>query len=56
MGCKLPSRARLYRKKVSFENRLVTIEVDLKVGLSNATVFTNDLSHDYVHENSAYAT
>jgi glutamate N-acetyltransferase/amino-acid N-acetyltransferase len=44
------------RKKVSFENRLVTIEVDLKVGSSNATVFTNDLSHDYVHENSAYAT
>ncbi len=44
------------RKKVSFENRLVTIEVDLKVGSSNATVFTNDLSHDYVLENSAYAT
>ena len=44
------------RNKVSFENRLVTIEVDLKVGSSNATVFTNDLSHDYVHEDSAYAT
>ena len=44
------------RNKVSFENRLVTIEVDLKVGSSTATVFTNDLSHDYVHENSAYAT
>ena len=44
------------RNKVSFENRLVTIEVDLKVGSSSATVFTNDLSHDYVHENSAYAT
>lgn len=44
------------RNKVSFENRFVTIEVDLKVGSSNATVFTNDLSHDYVHENSAYAT
>jgi len=44
------------RTRVSFEKRLVTIEVDLKVGSSNATVFTNDLSHDYVHENSAYAT
>jgi glutamate N-acetyltransferase / amino-acid N-acetyltransferase len=44
------------RNKVSFEKRLVTIEVDLKIGSSNATVFTNDLSHDYVHENSAYAT
>jgi glutamate N-acetyltransferase / amino-acid N-acetyltransferase len=44
------------RNKVTFENRLVTIEVDLKVGYFSATVFTNDLSHDYVHENSAYAT
>lgn len=44
------------RSRVSFEDRLVTIEVDLKVGSSTATVFTNDLSHDYVHENSAYAT
>lgn len=44
------------RNKVSFENRLVTIEVDLKIGSASATVFTNDLSHDYVHENSAYAT
>jgi glutamate N-acetyltransferase / amino-acid N-acetyltransferase len=44
------------RSKVSFAERLVTIEVDLKVGNFNATVFTNDLSHDYVHENSAYAT
>jgi glutamate N-acetyltransferase/amino-acid N-acetyltransferase len=44
------------RNKVSFEKRLVTIEVDLKIGSFSATVFTNDLSHDYVHENSAYAT
>lgn len=44
------------RNKVSFANRLVTIQVDLKVGDFSATVFTNDLSHDYVHENSAYAT
>lgn len=44
------------RNKVSFTHRLVTIQVDLKVGSSSATVFTNDLSHDYVHENSAYAT
>ena len=44
------------RNKVSFANRLVTIQVDLKVGSCAATVFTNDLSHDYVHENSAYAT
>lgn len=44
------------RNLVSFANRLVTIDIDLKIGNSSATVYTNDLSHDYVHENSAYAT
>ena len=44
------------RSLVSFTDRLVTIDIDLKVGSASATVFTNDLSHDYVHENSAYAT
>jgi len=44
------------RSKVSFADRLVTIQVDLKIGSASATIFTNDLSHDYVHENSAYAT
>ena len=44
------------RNQVSFTNRLVTIDINLNMGNSQATVFTNDLSHDYVHENSAYAT
>lgn len=44
------------RNQVSFVDRLVIIQIDLKVGSASATVFTNDLSHDYVHENSAYAT
>jgi len=44
------------RNLVSFADRLVTIDIDLKVGNASATVYTNDLSHDYVHENSAYAT
>ena len=44
------------REQVSFSDRLVTIDIDLKMGSAKATVFTNDLSHDYVHENSAYAT
>jgi glutamate N-acetyltransferase/amino-acid N-acetyltransferase len=44
------------RNQVSFADRLVTIDIDLKVGNAQATVYTNDLSHDYVHENSAYAT
>jgi glutamate N-acetyltransferase/amino-acid N-acetyltransferase len=41
---------------VSFENRLVELVINLNVGASAATVRTNDLSHDYVHENSAYST
>ena len=41
---------------VSFTDRLVNLEVNLNVGTASATVMTNDLSHDYVHENSAYST
>jgi glutamate N-acetyltransferase/amino-acid N-acetyltransferase len=41
---------------VSFDNRLVQIEINLNVGSDSATVQTNDLSHAYVHENSAYST
>jgi glutamate N-acetyltransferase/amino-acid N-acetyltransferase len=44
------------KNKVSFADRLVSLEVNLNVGTSTATVMTNDLSHDYVHENSAYST
>ena len=44
------------RNQVSFADRLVTIDINLNMGSALATVFTNDLSHDYVHENSAYAT
>jgi glutamate N-acetyltransferase/amino-acid N-acetyltransferase len=41
---------------VNFAARLVEIEIDLKVGKSEATILTNDLTHDYVHENSAYSS
>jgi len=44
------------KNKVSFADRLVNLEVNLNVGTATATVMTNDLSHDYVHENSAYST
>jgi glutamate N-acetyltransferase/amino-acid N-acetyltransferase len=44
------------KNKVSFTDRLVNIEVHLNVGSATATVMTNDLSHDYVEENSAYST
>jgi glutamate N-acetyltransferase/amino-acid N-acetyltransferase len=44
------------KSTVDFAARLVEIEIDLKVGKSTATILTNDLSHDYVHENSAYSS
>ena len=44
------------KSAVDFSNRLVEIVIDLKVGKASATIMTNDLSHDYVHENSAYST
>jgi glutamate N-acetyltransferase/amino-acid N-acetyltransferase len=44
------------KRTVDFSARLVEIEIDLKVGKSAATILTNDLSHDYVHENSAYSS
>ena len=34
----------------------ISIIINLKQGTECATIFTNDLSHDYVEENSAYAT
>jgi glutamate N-acetyltransferase/amino-acid N-acetyltransferase len=44
------------KSRVTFENRLVELVINLNVGSACATVRTNDLSHDYVHENSAYST
>lgn len=44
------------RSKVNMKDELIEIEIDLKVGFHSATIWTNDLSAEYVHENSAYAT
>ena len=44
------------RSLVSFEGQMVEIEINLNSGNHSATILTNDLTHDYVHENSAYAT
>ncbi|HEX7745364.1 MAG TPA: bifunctional glutamate N-acetyltransferase/amino-acid acetyltransferase ArgJ [Micromonosporaceae bacterium] len=44
------------RSKVDLTGRDVTIHVDLHAGAEQATIWTNDLSHAYVHENSAYST
>jgi len=44
------------RSKVDLSARQVRVLVDLHAGGEAATVWTNDLTHDYVHENSAYST
>lgn len=41
---------------VSLEDRAVSVVIDLKSGDATATIWTNDLTHAYVHENSAYST
>jgi glutamate N-acetyltransferase / amino-acid N-acetyltransferase len=44
------------RSKVDLSGRAVSVVVDLGAGEASATVWTNDLSVAYVHENSAYST
>ena len=44
------------RALVDLTGREVHVVVDLHAGPESATVWTNDLTHDYVHENSAYST
>jgi glutamate N-acetyltransferase/amino-acid N-acetyltransferase len=41
---------------VDLSGRAVEVLIDLKAGRAEATVWTNDLTHSYVHENSAYST
>jgi glutamate N-acetyltransferase/amino-acid N-acetyltransferase len=38
------------------KNELIEIVINLHMGSAMATIWTNDLTADYVHENSAYAT
>jgi glutamate N-acetyltransferase/amino-acid N-acetyltransferase len=44
------------RNLVNLAPKQIEIVIDLKVGNFSATILTNDLSHDYVHENSAYSS
>ena len=41
---------------VRFDGRAVHVLVDLHAGAAAATIWTNDLTEAYVHENSAYST
>jgi len=44
------------RDLVDLAPRAVDVVIDLHAGDATATVWTNDLTHDYVHENSAYSS
>jgi glutamate N-acetyltransferase/amino-acid N-acetyltransferase len=41
---------------IDLTGRQVSVTIDLKVGEASATIWTNDLTHAYVHENSAYSS
>jgi len=44
------------RDLVDLTGREVFVVLDLHAGDAQATIWTNDLTHDYVHENSAYSS
>lgn len=43
-------------ERVDLSGRAVTVTVDLHAGQAAATLWTTDLTHAYVHENSAYSS
>lgn len=44
------------RDLVDMSQREVHVEVDLNAGAQSAAIWTNDLTKEYVHENSAYSS
>jgi len=44
------------RDDVDLTPRATHVVIDLRRGDATATILTNDLTHDYVHENSAYSS
>lgn len=44
------------RENVDLSPRTLLLELELFAGDASATILTNDLTHDYVHENSAYSS
>lgn len=44
------------RDEVDLTPRSTHLLIELHAGAAHATVWTNDLTHDYVHENSAYSS
>ncbi len=44
------------RGEVDLSHRALEVLIELHAGEKDATIWTNDLTHDYVHENSAYSS
>jgi glutamate N-acetyltransferase/amino-acid N-acetyltransferase len=44
------------REEVDLTPRDTHVVIDLLIGEATATILTNDLTHAYVHENSAYSS
>lgn len=44
------------RDEVDLTPRATNLLIDLRTGGASATIWTNDLTHEYVHENSAYSS
>lgn len=44
------------RDEVDLTRRAVHVGIELHAGGASATILTSDLTHEYVHENSAYAS
>lgn len=44
------------RNLVNFDDREVTVDIYLKAGEHEVTVWTNDLSYDYIRENAEYSS
>ena len=44
------------RESVDLTGRAMHLLIDLHAGTCTATIWTNDLTHEYVHENSAYSS
>lgn len=44
------------RTEVDLTGRGIRVVIELHAGEAEAEIYTNDLTHDYVHENSAYSS
>jgi glutamate N-acetyltransferase/amino-acid N-acetyltransferase len=44
------------RSEVDLSARDVAVDIDLAAGAASATIWTNDLTYDYVKENAEYST